>query len=155
MVEETHTNGEAQPGIALSPALQRFLSALGLTSLINRATGALVVTPDELLARLGVSREEIDNFLAQARASASEPPDDDLVALRRSVERQRIGRNIRRFRTALNLSLRDLHHLSGIDASYLSQLERGMRATSIDLLVQIAIVLNVTLAELVSEWPLW
>jgi hypothetical protein len=148
-----------QPGIALSPALQRFLTSLGMVTLIDPEIGTLMISRAELLALLGVSQTEIDSFLAQARASSGgppdRPPDPDLVTLRRIIEIRRIGRNIKRLRKSTSLSLRDVHRLAGINPTYLSQLERGLRAASVDTLVQISIVLNTTLAELVAEFPLW
>ena len=149
----------AQPDIALSPSLQRFLTSMGLVTVINPETGSLMISRAELLALLGVSQSEIDKFLAQVRANSSgqpdKPPDPDLVMLRCSIERRRIGRNIRRLRKSTSLTLRDVHRLAGINPSYLSQLERGLRAASIDTLVQISIVLHTSLGELVAEWPLW
>jgi hypothetical protein len=66
------------------------------------------------------------------------------------VERQRIGANIKAVRRAAGLSLRQMQYRSGVHANYLSELERGRRAATVDALVQIAWYLDTSIAALVG-----
>lgn len=62
-----------------------------------------------------------------------------------------IGIRINALRRKHNLSLRDLAEKSGLTASFLSQVERGMVNTSIDSLRRITNSLNISLVELLEE----
>lgn len=61
------------------------------------------------------------------------------------LERRRaLGRRIRETREALNLSQVELAARSGVDRSYLGGIERGARRPTVDMLWQLADVLQVT-----------
>lgn len=62
-----------------------------------------------------------------------------------------IGLRINALRRKHNLSLRDMAEKSGLTASFLSQVERGMVNTSIDSLRRITNSLNISLVELLEE----
>jgi transcriptional regulator with XRE-family HTH domain len=62
-----------------------------------------------------------------------------------------IGSNLKKARTAAGLSLRQMQTKSDVSANYLSELERGLRGATVDVLVQLAYHLDTTLADLISE----
>lgn len=62
-----------------------------------------------------------------------------------------IGMKINALRRERDLSLRDLAEKSGLTASFLSQVERGMVNTSIDSLRRITTSLNISLVELLED----
>jgi hypothetical protein len=91
---------------------------------------------------------------AARRLPLEKPPSDAIMARmkrQQAIERQRIGAKIKMARTEAGLSLRQLQVRSDVSANHLSELERGLRAATVDVLVQIAFSLNMTLATLVSE----
>lgn len=91
---------------------------------------------------------------AARRVPLEKPPSDATEARmkrQQAIERKRIGANIKKARSEAKLSLRQLQHRSGVHANYLSELERGLRAGTVDVLVQIAFHLDTTIAALVSE----
>jgi len=73
------------------------------------------------------------------------------VAQRQAAMRGRIGVNLKAARTRSGLSLRALEARSNISANYLSGLERGLHAATVDVLVQVAFYLDTTVADLISE----
>ena len=91
---------------------------------------------------------------AARRVPLEKPPSDAVMARmkrQQAIERQRIGSKIKMARTEAGLSLRQMQVRSDVSANHLSELERGLRAATVDVLVQIAFSLNTTLAALVSE----
>lgn len=62
-----------------------------------------------------------------------------------------LGRRIRQRRRALSLSQEELGHRSGVDRSYISGLERGVRNPTFGILSQIAGALDCGLAQLFSD----
>jgi ribosome-binding protein aMBF1 (putative translation factor) len=91
---------------------------------------------------------------AARRVPLEKPPTvavEAKVKRQQLIERQRIGANIKKARTEAGLSLRQMQQRSGVHANYMSELERGLRAGTVDALVQIAFYLNTTIAALVSE----
>lgn len=62
-----------------------------------------------------------------------------------------IGNRINSLRRSRNLSLREMAEKSGLTASFLSQVERGIVNTSIDSLRRITDSLNISMVELLSE----
>jgi hypothetical protein len=92
--------------------------------------------------------------MAARRVPLEKPPTDAAVArMKRQqvLERQRIGAKIKQARTEAGLTLRQMQVRSDVSANHLSELERGLRAATVDVLVQIACALNTTIAALVSE----
>lgn len=65
--------------------------------------------------------------------------------------RKLIGINLKAARQSAGLSLRALQMRSDISANYLSELERGLRAATVDVLVQAAFHLNTTVIALISK----
>lgn len=61
------------------------------------------------------------------------------------------GRALRYFRKDLRLSQERLAQKSGLDRSYISLLERGIRQPSLTTIFQIAQALNLPLQELVAK----
>lgn len=64
--------------------------------------------------------------------------------------RKRIGWNIRRLRSARELTQEDFATDSGFDRGYISGLERGVRNPSVLVLERIAKALHVDVAELLD-----
>ena len=62
-----------------------------------------------------------------------------------------LGQFIREQRNGARLSLRRLSDMAGISNPYLSQIERGLRKPSAEILQQIARALRVPLADLLRE----
>ncbi len=75
-------------------------------------------------------------------AQASNPVDRDRL--------REIGANIRRRRTAIDLTLEDLAASAGLSVTYLGQTERGQRNPSVLVLWRIADALAITLDQLVA-----
>ena len=68
--------------------------------------------------------------------------------------KRRVGKNLRRIRTELGLSLKDAEALTGIAAPNLHNLESGRNAPRLDTLIRIADAYRTTVATLVSvEFP--
>jgi ribosome-binding protein aMBF1 (putative translation factor) len=90
---------------------------------------------------------------AARRVPLEQPPSksDAAKVLRQQKElRERVGINLKAARTAAGLSLRAMQMRSDISANYLSELERGLRGATLDVLVQAAFHLNTTVADLIS-----
>src|SRR5271166_1700147 len=66
-------------------------------------------------------------------------------------ERAKIGRRIKNLRVAQKLSVQELAKRSGMSAGYLSEVERGFPAISLDKLKQIAIGLACEISALMDE----
>lgn len=62
-----------------------------------------------------------------------------------------VARNIRRLRLERGISQEDLAHRAGLDRSYVSALDRGRRNPSLRVLHQVAVALDVSLVDIVSE----
>lgn len=63
---------------------------------------------------------------------------------------QRIGAKVRKLRKDQGLSQEELAHRSGIDRTYVSQIERAVKNVTIVSLDKVAKGLGVSLADLVS-----
>ena len=61
-----------------------------------------------------------------------------------------LGKNVRKRRTALKLSQQRLAAKAGLDRSYVSDIERGVRNPSLRVMVSIANALRTTLAKLLE-----
>lgn len=64
--------------------------------------------------------------------------------------KQELGEEIRRLRTSQGYSQEDFAKVSGIDRTYISDVEQGKRNISIENIEKIAKALNITLSELFS-----
>lgn len=64
--------------------------------------------------------------------------------------KEELGQEIRRLRTSQGYSQEDFARVSGIDRTYISDVEQGKRNISIDNIEKIAKALNITLPELFS-----
>jgi transcriptional regulator with XRE-family HTH domain len=62
--------------------------------------------------------------------------------------REVFARNLRRYRRAARLSQEELAHRSDIDRTYISSLERGVYAASIDVVDRLATALEIQAADL-------
>ena len=63
-----------------------------------------------------------------------------------------VGNNIKRIREQKSISVNELSRLSGVNASYISALERGKKNNpSLDILQKIADALEITPKDLTSE----
>ena len=62
--------------------------------------------------------------------------------------REVFARNLRRYRRAARLSQEELAHRSEIDRTYISSLERGVYAASIDVVDRLATALEIQAADL-------
>ncbi len=65
--------------------------------------------------------------------------------------RVQVGLNVRRFRRRAGLSQEELAHRAHFDRTYLSGVERGVRNPTVLVLQEIAAVLDVKPAELLTE----
>ncbi|WP_244487613.1 MULTISPECIES: helix-turn-helix domain-containing protein [unclassified Aureimonas] len=79
--------------------------------------------------------------------------DEDAFYGNRGMEKYRkiIAKNVRSARLALKMSQEAFADESKIDRTYISGIERGVRNPSLDMIVKIAINLNVTPAALLTE----
>lgn len=64
------------------------------------------------------------------------------------------GEVLRRHRTAKNISQEELAHCAGVDRTFVSRLERGIRQPTITTVIGIGRALGVSAAELVRETEL-
>lgn len=62
-----------------------------------------------------------------------------------------IGTRLRDARESLGLSQEAVAARAGLNTSYLSQIERGKKAPSMDVFVRLATAVNLTLAELFAD----
>ena len=62
-----------------------------------------------------------------------------------------LGSRIRMAREGLGLSQEKLAERAGVNTSYLSQIERGKKAPSLEVLVRLAAAVNIRLAGLFAE----
>ena len=67
--------------------------------------------------------------------------------------REVFARNLRRYRRAARLSQEELAHRSDIDRTYISSLERGVYAASIDVVDRLAAALEIQAADLLVRPP--
>jgi transcriptional regulator with XRE-family HTH domain len=65
--------------------------------------------------------------------------------------RQILGRNVRALRTSAKLSQEELAVRMGVEQTYVSGIERGVRNPTITTLNRAAIALNVKAADLLKE----
>ena len=68
-------------------------------------------------------------------------------------DRVEVGRRMKRLRQAQNLTVQDLAKRSKVSAGYISEVERGLSAVSVDKLRQIAEGLGVGVDALLGETP--
>lgn len=73
------------------------------------------------------------------------------MSVTQSTDSQALGAKIRTYRTARDLSLRQLAESSGVSAGFLSQVERGRANISISALRRVASALKLTMADLFVE----
>ncbi|NTX20253.1 MULTISPECIES: helix-turn-helix domain-containing protein [Burkholderia cepacia complex] len=78
--------------------------------------------------------------------------DEDINDAQRTA-RMRLSGNLKSLRGAKQLSQEALAALAGVHRTYVSQVERGVVNVSLDNLVVLAQVLNVSLADLFKEPP--
>lgn len=65
--------------------------------------------------------------------------------------REVFGLNLRKFRRAAGLSQEELAHRAEVDRTYVSSLERGVYAATIDVLERLALVLGIDPMELLRR----
>lgn len=68
-------------------------------------------------------------------------------------DRVEVGRRIKQLRQAQTLTVQDLAKRAGVSAGYVSEVERGLSAVSVDKLMKIADGLGVNLDSLLGENP--
>jgi transcriptional regulator with XRE-family HTH domain len=61
------------------------------------------------------------------------------------------GQTLREYRTSARISQDELAHLSGLDRTFISLLERGLRQPSLSTIFQLAVALGTTPSALVSD----
>jgi ribosome-binding protein aMBF1 (putative translation factor) len=92
---------------------------------------------------------------AARRVLLEKPPseaDEKRLLRQQEIMRRRIGARIKKLRTAAHLSLRALETKTNITSSYLSELERGIRSPTSDLLVRLSYAFpGVTPASFLEE----
>lgn len=67
--------------------------------------------------------------------------------------RSHVGARVKAFRAARRLTLRQLGEMTGMTASFISQLERGLSGASTSTLMRIANALGISLSDLFEERP--
>lgn len=70
-----------------------------------------------------------------------------------TLEPKRLGARLRRLREGRGLTLKQVHDLTGISISYLSDLELGKALPSIDVALRLARLYRITVEELASVGP--
>jgi len=65
--------------------------------------------------------------------------------------REILARNMKQLRTVHGLSQEALAHEAGIDRTYVSDLERGLYAASIDMLDALARVFKINASDLIDD----
>jgi len=65
--------------------------------------------------------------------------------------REIVGNNLRRLRQAKGLSQEELADLAGVNRNYIGMLERSENAATVDMLERLAVVLQVSAVDLLSE----
>jgi transcriptional regulator with XRE-family HTH domain len=68
-------------------------------------------------------------------------------------EREIFGQNFRNARARIGLSQRDVHRLTGVAQSHISEIETGTSNISIDTIVKLATVVNQPLWRLFRPLP--
>ena len=68
-------------------------------------------------------------------------------------DRAEVGRRIKQLRQSQTLTVHELANRSGVSAGYVSEVERGMSAVSVDKLMKIADGLKVSLGSLLGGDP--
>jgi transcriptional regulator with XRE-family HTH domain len=68
-------------------------------------------------------------------------------------EREIFGQNFRQARARIGLSQRDVHKLTGVAQSHISEIETGTSNISIDTMVKLATVVNQPLWKLFRPLP--
>jgi transcriptional regulator with XRE-family HTH domain len=68
-------------------------------------------------------------------------------------EREIFGQNFRNARARIGLSQRDVHRLTGVAQSHISEIETGTSNISIDTMVKLATVVNQPLWRLFRPLP--
>ncbi|WP_411383271.1 helix-turn-helix domain-containing protein [Pseudomonas sp. L7] len=68
-----------------------------------------------------------------------------------SATRHLLASNLRKMRTALDLSQEDLAHAAGLHRTYVGSVERGERNISIDNIERLAMALGVSSSKLLEE----
>jgi transcriptional regulator with XRE-family HTH domain len=64
---------------------------------------------------------------------------------------RRLGKTIKRLRTARGLSQEDLADLANLDRTFISMLERGIRRATLETAQALARAFGLTLSELITE----
>lgn len=67
------------------------------------------------------------------------------------VARQVLARNVRGLRRARGLSQESFAHASGLDRTYVSGIERGVRNPTLDVLARIADTLHISVSDLLRD----
>ena len=92
--------------------------------------------------------------MAARRVPLEKPPtaaEEVEIEREQTAMRLRLGTHIKRLRIESGLSLRAFAMRANVSPSYLSEIERGLRGVTVDLLVRMAIGLDVSLETLFEE----
>jgi hypothetical protein len=93
-------------------------------------------------------------MLAARRIPLPPPPtetEEQWVERVQAVIRQRVGQRLKRLRTEAGLSLRGMEARVNVSASYLSEIERALNGTTIDLLARVACIMGVPITFFFEE----
>lgn len=61
------------------------------------------------------------------------------------------GKTLKAIRKQSNMSLKELHNLSGISVSFLSSLERGEKSPTLDTLQKLSSAFNLQISDLIGQ----
>jgi len=64
-----------------------------------------------------------------------------------------IGSKIKELRQKMKMSRKDFSQAAGISASYLSEIERGLKRPTVDIILKISKAFNLKVSELLDEIP--
>ncbi len=108
-------------------------------------TGTIILPRAEYDALIARNEELEDRLAAIDADDGSRIPHDVALAIMRG------GNPVAAFRNHLGVTLRDLAGRTGVTASYLSEIERGLKPGSAATLSRIAHALGTTIDTLVAE----
>lgn len=62
-----------------------------------------------------------------------------------------LGKTIRRLRADMNLSQEEFAHRAGLHRTYISQLERGIKSPTLDVVYKLCDVITLRMSEFIKE----
>jgi transcriptional regulator with XRE-family HTH domain len=156
-MKRTFTIGQAAGDVGVSPSAIRLWEQQGLVRSSRTLAGHRRFTADDiqLLRRVRELHEVRRGPIHQLRDRLLLNADQEARASETGEQEGPIGigPRLRRARQQRGMSLRDLARHSGVSATYVSALERGLNPPSIAVLQKLTAALGLTVATLVEPNP--